>query len=385
MRNKDTIMLEEAYTNIVSEMAYRPTMPKFSKIPSVTKVTNVSKNEQESEERKVAAGLKINENLQLLEKDPNNIAAAWDIINILNNFEKERDEFLVGDEEMSYQEILEKVLKLTTTESNDPSLLKVEKDPVTFEEKPALTIDEYLSQWNPKTKQKEKIEGRDAEHYYLFRALFKALPDMEAKVRSRREKTYEGSTSQDVFYFAKRYKVTVDGDDVGFYEPGVGFYPNDEGIKKGFYDNNLLDKKGYYGITTRAWKTFKADRKVDISDMEVLPYRTSVFVPPTGRFDKTLFWETNRRIPRRKSEPIYAPAPMPFDRYRPADLVGQTLEEVRFAVNSYEAEEEFRKLYPEDKYPFLYKHGKVAGKVEDEQAETVQTPSPEAEATTPEA
>ena len=56
MRNKDTIMLEEAYTNIVSEMAYRPTMPKFSKIPSVTKVTNISKNEQESEERKVAAG-----------------------------------------------------------------------------------------------------------------------------------------------------------------------------------------------------------------------------------------------------------------------------------------------------------------------------------------
>lgn len=379
MRNKDTIMLEEAYKNIVSEMAYRPIMPKFSKMPSVTKVTNVAKSEEEAEQRRVNAGLKINENLQMIEKDPNNIAAAWDIINILNNFEKTRDEFLVGDEEMTYQEILEKVLKLTTTDANDPALLKVERDPVTFEEKPALTVDQYLSKWNPDTKQKEKIEGRDAEHYYLFRAIFKALPDVEAKIRSRREKTYEGSGSQDLFYFAKRYKVTIDGADSGFYEPGVGFYPNEEGIKKGYFDQNILDKKGYYGIATRAWKNFKKNHKVEISDMEVLPYRTSVFVPPTGRFEKTLFWETNRRIPRRKSEPIYAPAPMPFDVYRPEALVGLTLEEVRFAINSYEAEEEFRKLYPEDKYPFLYKHGKVAGKVEDQS----QAAAPEAEAETP--
>jgi hypothetical protein len=363
MRNKDTIMLEEAYKNIVSEMAgYRPLMPYFSKIPSVTKTTNITKNEQESEERKVAAGLKINENLGLLEKDPNNIAAAWDIINILNNFEKIRDEFLVGDEEMSYNDILEKILKLTTTETNDPALIKVEKDPVTFEEKPALTIDEYLFKWDPKIKQKVKIQGRDAEHYYLFRAIFKALPDVEAKIRNRREENKQVP----IFYFAKQEDVEYKGELVGYSNPGSGFFANNKGISLGFYDQTVLDKLGYHGYRQSMWNAFlkKMGNDIKLTNGISHVFRTSTAPPEKGYFSNknVIFSEQNSRIPRRKGEPKYAPAPIPWGQYRP-DISGLTLEELKFRIGHYEAEEEFRKLYPEDKYPFLYKLGKLAGNI----------------------
>lgn len=396
MRNRDTILLEEAYKDIVKEMAYtpkeggrqltgtyRPSMPRYSQMPSTEKVSKIPRSEEEFEQRKLAATQTINDNFKLLETDPNNISAARDILNTINSFEEysrinaergkdvktARETFLIGTEELTYEEVLRKLLKLTTTEKNDPSLIMVKKDPETFQETPGLTIDEYL-----------KGEGRDADHYYLFRDILKALPDTEGQVRSRREKAKEDPSSknrstQDIYYFAKTVSVYEEGEQIGYYNKGCGFYPNDLGKEKGYYSKEILEspnpkKRGSYFMSPRMWNKFKKSKNLEFKDEVILPYRSSVFIDISTNKITGGFWESNARIPRRKGEPNFAPAPLPWEKARPEEIAGMTLEEVRFAVNNDEAEEEFKKLYPEDKYPFLYKHGRFAGKVEESEGET---------------
>jgi hypothetical protein len=345
MRNKDTILLENAY-NTISEMAYRPLMPKYSTMPSVEKATNKPSYKEDVTERKAEAALKINKNIEELEKDPNNIEAARDTLNIINNFDKEREEFLVKGEELSYEDIIRLLLNLTTTTDNDPSLIIKKDDPNSLITS-GVKVDDYLFKWDPKLKEKVKIEGRTADHYYLFRDLMKALPDVEAVIRSRREKTYEGSKSQSVFYWAKRYEVLS-----GYYNPGSGFYPNQKG-----------EERGIPKMRQREFNAYLKQKKAKAEEQKILPFRTSVFIGEGGTLSG-LFWETNRRIPRFEGQPEKAPAPLPYNRYRPQELSDVTLNELLLAVDSKGAEEEFRKLYPEDKYPNLYKHGKTAGIIE---------------------
>ena len=352
MINKDSILLENAY-NSISEMAYRPLMPKYSTMPSVEKATNKPSYKEDVTERKAEAALKINKNIEELEKDNNNIAAARDTLNIINNFDKEREEFLVKGEELSYEDIIRLLLKLTTTTDNDPALIIKKDDPNSLVTS-GVKVDDYLFKWDPKIKERVKIEGRTADHYYLFRDLMKALPDVEAVIRSRREKTYEGSKSQSVFYWAKRYEVLSmdDGAHIGYYNPGSGFYPNQKG-----------EERGIPKMRQREFNAYLKQKKAKAEEQKILPFRTSVFIGEGGTLSG-LFWETNRRIPRFEGQPEKAPAPLPYNRYRPDQLSDVTLKELLLAVDSKGAEEAFRNLYPEDKYPNLYKHGKTAGIIE---------------------
>ena len=408
MRNRDTILLEEAYQNIVKEMAYtpkeggrqltgtyRPGMPKQTQMPSVEKITKSAKSEEELEARKVAASAKINENIKALESDPNDVKPAFDILNIMNNFieEKEvrtgvkektpREEFLIGDEEVSYQEILKKLLKLTTTDKNDPSLIIPKKDPVTFQKTPGLTVDQYI--YGPtaigrgKKADMTPIEGRDAEHYYLYREILKALPDMEGQIRSRREKTEEAGSGVELFYFGFSHKVILNGTQIGIIEHrGLGrkngiesaemwFYPNNEGLKMEdtlgvkFRKDN---KHGFYFIKGKELKDMIANNKgIDISETEIKPYRTTAYVPEGGVFESPLFLQGNKRRPRREDEPNVAPPPYDLNKHQPPELRGKTLAEVRMRIGHDEAEENFKELYPPDKYPNLYTGGRFSGKV----------------------
>ena len=364
MRNKDIIMLENAY-NTIYEMAYRPLMPKYSTMPSVEKATNKPSYKEDVTERKAEAALQINKNIEELEKDPNNIAAARDTLNIINNFDKEREEFLVKGEELSYEDIIRLLLKLTTTTDNDPALI-IKKDDLSS---PQLRVDDYLFELDPKSKQKVRIQGRSADHYYLFRDLIKALPDVEAVVRSRREKGHEGVKKHDLFFWAKRYDVFSADDDVliGYYNPGSGFYPNETG-----------EERGIPSMEQRPWNAYlKKEKKAKLGQYVLLPFRNSVYVSEDGTVDR-LFFEKNSRIPRYveidnsqasdgsskiiyKGQPKYAPAPHEIDRYRPEQLRGARFAEIRLAVDSKSAEKEFRNRFPEDQYPQLYKGGKTPG------------------------
>jgi len=366
MRDKDTILLENAY-NSISEMAYRPLMPRYSTMPSVEKATNKPSYKEDVTERKAEAALQINKNIEELEKDPNNIAAARDTLNIINNFDKEREDFLIKGEELSYEDIIRLLLKLTTTTDNDPSLIIKKDDPNSLVAS-GLKVDDYLFKWDPKLKEKVKIEGRSADHYYLFRDLIKALPDVEAVTRSRREEGKEGVKRHDIFYWAKRHDVysTEDGAHIGYFNPGSGFYPNETG-----------EERGIPSMKVRPWNAYVKANKAKLGTPILIPLRNNLYVSKDGTVDK-LFFDKNSRIPRYveidnsqasegssekiyKGQTQYAPAPEPFDRYKPEQLRGSTLKEIELAVDSKNAEKEFRKRWPQDQYPQLYKGGNTPG------------------------
>ena len=347
MKDKDHKLLQEAYTDVVKEMAYRPLMPYYSKKPSVEKVGNVKKSDPEYEQRKVNAGLKINENLNILKSDPNKIDVAWDTINIMNNFidrdaEKEREEFLVGEEELTYFEILEKILEYTTTTENNPELLKKKINPNTGMEESGLTVDQYIK-GDPK-------KERTADHYYLFRTILDSLPDVKTQVRSRRE-TELGQEKQAVplFYFADKKDVYYKGNHIGYLNTRL-FWPNEKGKELEFEE-----------VGFGKWRKFftKHGRDITLENKRLEPFFT--FTWDTGEpIEGYLFPASNIRQPRRPSEPKKAPPPYPFNEYQPQQLVGKTLDEIKVLLHSDEAEKKFRELYPEEDYAGLYKKGKIS-------------------------
>ena len=153
MRNNDTILLENAYDKVIQEMSRERVNVggNTAKVLNTTRLTNSFATTEEWEDAKIKASSEISENIKRLNSDPNDIVSARDVLNIIRNFKDspppkegeegqegkvksakdrkaeliDRDSFLVGDDDMSYQEILELVLRLTTTPENDPSLVDI--------------------------------------------------------------------------------------------------------------------------------------------------------------------------------------------------------------------------------------------------------------------
>jgi hypothetical protein len=352
MKDNDQNLLEEAYSNILKEMAYRPLMPYYSKKPSIEKVSNRPKTESEYEERKVKAGLKINENLGQLQSNSNELKPAYDIINIMNNFvdksnqqEIEREDFLVGDEELSYVDVLKLILDFVKTKENNPELIMKSTNEY-GEEVGGLTVDEYVKG--------DPTKRRTADHYYLFRLILDSLPDIKTQKRSRRE-TELGEEKQTVplFYFAEKHDVYYSGEHIGYLNQGKLFWPTERGKELKFEE-----------IGTGKWRNFFAKHRGEITleNRRLEPFITHTFDngrPITG----FLFPASNRRRPRRESEPQQAPAPWPYNEYQPKELQNKTLDEVKILLKSDEAEKKFKDLYPEQDFPLVYKKGKTSGTI----------------------
>jgi hypothetical protein len=342
MKSKDQQILE----NVYNEMAYRPLMPYKSVMPSVTKVKNKPASEEEYEERKVRAGLRIRENLDQLKANPTNLDIAHDIINIMNNFvvdeQGEREDFLVGDEELSYTDILELILDIVKTKENDPDLLlkKIDNEGNVVK---GLTVDQYIKNHPERTN----------EYYYLFRKILDSLPDVKTQVRSRRE-TELGQEKVNVliFYFSEKYDVMLDGEHIG-YLSGKQFWPTERG-----------KELKYEEIGAGKWKAFftKMSRSISLENKRLEPLVTNTWDDGNPIMGNS-FYGSNRRRPRRVNEPTLAPPPWPYNKYTPGELVGKTVEEIKIALKSDEAEKKFRQLYPEESFPDLYKAGKTEGLV----------------------
>jgi hypothetical protein len=377
--NNDIKNLEEAYDHIISEMAYRPSMPKFSIRPRDVETggylkkaasSYMQKLSPEEREKKIKEFFgQIEKGLDILKNDHDNVDVARSILGIINNFPNTYDDFEINGNKMSYTDIVNELLKLTTTATNDPDRIKVYFDPTTKKEIAGQTIDQYLT-----------TPGSSRAHYYLFRELLAALPEQEvekrpgvvttgvAKERSTREKRLldlpeEERRSIEIYYFAIRRDVIWNGEHIGWFNYGV-FYPNELGKEKKLYDEKILAKKGY-ALTSRAWNKFFKENKDSLSfeNEVVLPYRCSTYPDENETYRNAPFYDTNKRIPRTADEPNIAPAPMPFNRYRPDQLTGLSVTEVKFEVNSKQAEEAFKKEFPPESFPNLYKHGKVPGTI----------------------
>jgi hypothetical protein len=182
--NEDIKNLEEAYTQIFSEMAYRPGMPRLSVRPKdvesgeylkKAKSSYIEKLPAEEKEAKIKEFFgQIQKGLDILEKDHNNIDVARSVLNIVNNFPKTYDDFEINGKKMSYTDLINELLKLTTTPSNDPDRIKIYFNPETKQEISGQTIDQYL-----------KTPNSDRKHYHLFRELLAALPEQEIEKETR--------------------------------------------------------------------------------------------------------------------------------------------------------------------------------------------------------
>jgi hypothetical protein len=378
--NNDVKNLEEAYDGILSEMAYRPTMPKYSVRPRdvesgdyLKKAASsyIQKLSPEEREKQIKVFFnQIERGLDILKNDHDNVNVARSILGIINNFPNTYDDFEINGNKMSYADIVNELLKLTTTATNDPDRIKIYFDPTTEREIAGQTIDQYLA-----------TPGSTREHYYLFRELLAALPEQEvekrpgavtkgvAKERSTREKRLldipEGERrSVEIYFKAERLDVLLDDKHIGWYNPNVVFYPNELGKEMSLYEEDEKSIKRYgYVLRPRAWSKFYKNNKdkLKFENKVVLPYRCSTFPEENGTYKNPPFWWTNARIPRTPEEPNITPAPLPFTKHSPEELGGLHISEVRFIVGSKGAEEEFKNEFPTESFPSLYKHGKTPG------------------------
>lgn len=93
----------------------------------------------------------------------------------------------------------------------------------------------------------------------------------------------------------------------------------------------------------------------DPSEPDAKPFRTTIIIPPN---DYKTQEEKEQNVPIAKSfwnEPKTGkPAPWPFGVYTPKQLENKTVNQIRDAVNSSDAELAHKALYPPNKHPEMY-------------------------------
>lgn len=387
MRNNDTVLLEDAYNSIfLKEMAReRINVAGMSHMPSTEKVSKVAKSEEELTRRQVDAAAKINENLKKLKADPNDLEAARDIVYTISNFGEGREDFLIDGEEMSYEEIYRKILDLMTTKENDPNLLKVHRDPTTFQATPGLNKDQYLYKYGGGKgmgKTRIPIEGRTLGHYELFRIILDALGE-ETQTRSVKERA-EGADF--LYYFGNRFKVDFKGEFVGYYQGGI-FWPNEKGKELKLYDPEILENKyhgGWYGLKGHSWNRFFKENSNNLKfyDEQTFVFRSTFHLPSSGPVTQALFDRTARRIPRYEGEPLVVSLPWPIKSYVEIEqMKGHPAVYIKDRLHSDDAEEHFKRIYPQEQYPQLYKKGRDVGMLSGERPDSVEVSSPAQEET----
>jgi hypothetical protein len=100
---------------------------------------------------------------------------------------------------------------------------------------------------------------------------------------------------------------------------------------------------------------------MDPSESEAKPYRTTLIIPPN---DYKTQEEKEANVPIQKAfwnEPrpnkaygVALPPPWPFGVYTPKQLRGKTVEEIRKAINSSDAELAHKAMFPPNKHPEMY-------------------------------
>lgn len=99
----------------------------------------------------------------------------------------------------------------------------------------------------------------------------------------------------------------------------------------------------------------------DPSDPDAKPYRTTIIIPPNDYQTQAqkefkvpinkAFWNEPRP---NKAYGRSLPPPWPFGVYTPKQLRGKTIEQIRDAVNSSDAELAHKAMYPPNKHPEMY-------------------------------
>ena len=241
MRDKDAILLEEMYNlvdRVVLEMGANKHYTKKLTKDRKTR-TSRAKTSEDQEERIIENQKEISKLLKNIESNPDDLESASEIIRLLIDSDKtkfgefdepyededdassmaisgfpKRTEFVIdGTEEMTEEEILQKVLDSTRTIFHDYKKLLSSEDGKTK----GIKVDTFMKERIPKTDPDTGEVMKDAndqviyhskspeqiEHIRKFYHLYEIiLSKLQSKVtpRSRREKP---GHNEDIFYFDK--------------------------------------------------------------------------------------------------------------------------------------------------------------------------------------
>ena len=359
MRDKDTILMEQ----LIQEMgraSYQPLHTRtsdtgMSKKADVSETAlnskdpNVSRLAREEAQRLIIEWLSIMQNSKKAVESATGEDELDDAIGqlctagnkILNqtNVIPEQDTFMVtyeGDE-LSYEQILNKILELTTVNGNDPKSITSTTDNLTGKTTQGKTIRNY---------------NGNKDLYTLYRKVLIKLHQVkgeEAPAPELLNSRELGEEQNLVYYFSNIYNVRDNSsrEVVGNWDRQNGFYPNKKGIENGLtpYSYENLKKNIPQGLT--------ADK-----NPVKLPFVTTLFPPKTGKYTgQALKAQITRRSPRRSTDPVHR---APIVDYSPVDSKDQTFEDIRTLVHHDEAKRAF-----EEKYPNLsHRKGKVANHIE---------------------
>jgi len=218
MRTRDLINLEEAYMSIF-EASY---IPKTTSVGNIVNLSDPSKIEARTKDSEKA----IEDNFNKLEMDKDNLDAAVDILNLVDQLGK--DFFSINGKTYSIEDLYKKILEVTKTTEHDYELLTHH------------TILDY-----------KKAGGSEA-WYHLYKELFKRL-GMEAAPYNRRETS---TRSAIVFYFGtdgEPYKTTLKVGDDGIVN-GTGFWRSNNPDGMSEQQKRTGEKSG---LKPKPWGKFK--------------------------------------------------------------------------------------------------------------------------------
>ena len=424
MRNKDTILLENAYLTVFNEMAIRTreayggsntAIGYGKKIITPGKVQKLNvRNEQERKSLEDA----LKDALAFFKSDPDNLEVVNAMLIILRKFNDAGmpiTDLEYNKETLDSRTILEMILNALSSDENPQELLatnnfnqymfgfksfgsmKTEKRPAPIPGRSRELFDifkttrkllrlpvlgnraENVAIQNIETKDEGETPEEDVKDGWIDGIYY--INDVATDLDEQGNGTWEGQEYEQgvlkedpkgrqvtfLYYFAKRFKCFLDGELVGYSDKRY-FWANERGIELGVFDEEMLnDKKngGWHGYK-KINKTFipKYDAtRLKFIDPEVFVYKYNGYVPARGVVEGILFDERTNRVPRYEGEPKWSSPPMLVN-FEPKNALalkgtfrGKNRIQIEALLDSDIAKDIFEELYPEEKYPFLYKGG----------------------------
>jgi hypothetical protein len=424
MRNKDTILLENAYLNVFNEMAIRRreayggsnTAIGYGKkiiTPGKVQAFNV-RNEKD---RKLLEDALKNA-LDFFKSDPNSLEAVNAILNILKKFKDAGmpiTDLEHNKETLDSRTIIEMILKTLSSDENPQELLaysnynqymygvksfgsmKTEKRPSPIPGRSKELFDifknarkllnlpvfgnraENVAIQSIETRDEGETPEEDLKDGWIDGIYY--INDVATDLDEQGNGIWEGQEYENgnlkedskgkqvtfLYYFAKRFKCFLDGELVGYSDKRY-FWANERGIELEVFDEEMLNDKnngGWHGYR-KINKTFipKYDAtRLKFIDPEVFVYKYNGYVPARGVVEGILFDERTNRVPRYEGEPKWSSPPMLVNlepknaRKLKEAFRGKNKIQIEELLDSNIAKDIFEELYPEEKYPFLYKGG----------------------------
>jgi len=372
MRNKDTILLENAYLKVFNEMirdrasygGSNRSIGYGKKIITPGKVQRLNvRNEQERKLLEEA----LKNALDFFKSDPNNLEAVNAILNILKKFKDAGmpiTDLEHNKETLDSRTILEMILKTLSSDENPQELLatnnynqymygvksfgsmKTEKRPNPIPGRSRELFDifktarkllnlpvfgnraENVAIQSIKTKDEGETPEEDVKDGWIDGIYYinDEATDLDEQGNGMWEgQEYEnGNLKEDpkgrqvtlLYYFAQRLKCFLDGELVGYTDKRY-FWANKRGIELGLFDEEMLNNKnkgGWHGYkgekSINKNLIHKYDKRFKLLEPELFVYKYNGYVPAQGVVEGEMFHETAKRVPRYEGEPQWSSPPM---------------------------------------------------------------------------